>query len=124
MQVARSATTSRVTRNFAHLLNGRGHLGVYRAPARLRNPLAPKNKDAHPADRIKFWNIVPGDKVRLVRGPKRDLDRVVEVLSVNKFRNLILLKDLTVCGSSLPPAWSLVYTCKSRRRQALVGIMK
>lgn len=39
---------------------------------------------------------MPGDKVRLVRGPYKDPDRVVEVLSVNKFSNLIMLKDLTV----------------------------
>ena len=100
MEAARSATTSRVTHNFAHLVNGRGVAGVYRMRARLRNPLMTKSKDAHPIDRIKFWNIVPGDKVRLIRGPKRDPERVVEVLSVNKLRNLILLKDLTV-GSYL-----------------------
>ena len=71
-------------------------MSVRIAGARKRNPLAPRPEDVHPANRIKWWNIVPGDQVRLVRGPYKDPDRVVEVLSVNKFRNLIMLKDLTV----------------------------
>jgi hypothetical protein len=76
-------------------------MSVRIAGARKQNPLAPRPEEVHPANRIKWWNIIPGDKVRLVRGPYKDPERVVEVLSVNKFRNLILLKDLTVGLQSL-----------------------
>jgi transcription antitermination factor NusG len=91
------ATTSRIMKNLDHLKNPRGPMSVRIAGARKRNPLAPRAEDVHPANRIKWWNIVPGDQVRLVRGPFKDPDRVVEVLSINKFRNLVMFKDLTVC---------------------------
>ncbi|KAF8334990.1 uncharacterized protein EI90DRAFT_3120861 [Cantharellus anzutake] len=89
------STTSRVTADFNHLKNIRGPTGVYRSPARKRNPLAAKPLDAHPKDRIKWWNIVPGDRVRLVRGPYKDSNRIVEVLSINKYRNIAMFKDLS-----------------------------
>jgi hypothetical protein len=44
-------------------------------------------KAAKPQDRIKYWNIVPGDRVRIV-GDKE----VLEVAKVNKLSNRVYLK--------------------------------
>ncbi len=90
------STTSRITADFKHLARTKGSSGVYKAHARKQNPLAAKPTDAHPEDRIKWWNIVPGDRVRIVRGPYKDSNRIVEVLSVNKYKNSVMFKDLSV----------------------------
>lgn len=50
----------------------------------------PKLKSVRPADRIKWWNIVPGDRICL-RG---DADKTVhEVLSINRLSNRVFLKN-------------------------------
>lgn len=49
----------------------------------------PRVKDVKPKDRIKWWNIVPGDQVR-VRGDAEGTLREVQV--VNKLRNMVYLK--------------------------------
>ena len=90
------STTSRITADFKHLAITKGPSGVFKAQARKLNPLVAKPTDAHPGDRIKWWNIVPGDRVRIIRGPYKDSSRIVEVLSVNKYRNLVMFKDLSV----------------------------
>jgi hypothetical protein len=44
-----------------------------------------------PKDRIKFWNIVPGDKIRLLGDSTQ---KIHEVFRVNKLDNTVhLLKD-------------------------------
>lgn len=49
----------------------------------------PKLKSVRVTDRIKFWNIVPGDHIRL-RG---DEDNTIhEVLSINRLSNRVFLK--------------------------------
>lgn len=51
-----------------------------------------------PKDRIKYWNIVPGDKIR-VRGDRSGI--IQEVMAINKLRNRVHLKDTaTVCTVS------------------------
>lgn len=49
----------------------------------------PRLKSVRVTDRIKFWNIVPGDRIRL-RG---DEDNTIhEVLSINRLSNRVFLK--------------------------------
>ena len=50
-------------------------------------------------DRIKWWNIVPGDKVR-IRGDKSNT--IQEVYSVNKFANHVFLRGITVVSLRAP----------------------
>jgi len=49
----------------------------------------PRLKSVRPQDRIKYWNIVPGDQIRL-RGDAED--NVHEVLSVNRISNRVFVK--------------------------------
>jgi hypothetical protein len=65
MQNVQAATTlSPITRSFRHLIPGP------RAPA-WRSRLMRKEPTPVPAkDRIRQWNIVPGDKVRVISGPE------------------------------------------------------
>lgn len=49
----------------------------------------PRLKDVKPKDRIKWWNIVPGDQIR-IRGDKEGALR--EVQSVNKITNMVYLR--------------------------------
>ncbi|KAH9978093.1 hypothetical protein BGW80DRAFT_1165908 [Lactifluus volemus] len=52
---------------------------------------------AKPKDRIKYWNIVPGDRVR-IRGDKDG--KILEVAKINKLSNFIYLKGTTAKGDS------------------------
>ena len=47
----------------------------------------PAPKDVKPKDRIKWWNIVPGDQVRI-----RGEEELREVQAVNKLRNMVYLR--------------------------------
>ena len=49
----------------------------------------PSFKPVRPQDRIRWWNVVPGDQVR-VRGARDDTLR--EVFRINKLSNRVLLK--------------------------------
>ena len=61
----------------------------------------PKLKSVRPTDRIKFWNIVPGDHIRL-RGDGDDT--IHEVLSINRLSNRVFLKGpATVRGKFSSP---------------------
>jgi hypothetical protein len=91
----RYLTDSRVTRNFRHLVMG----PTFRQRSRFPTKLAPSPNYPKPSDRIKYWNIVPGDFVRVVRGAHASDERH-EVLSVDKTRNLVNLKGITV--SAIP----------------------
>jgi hypothetical protein len=48
-------------------------------------------KAVKPLDRIKYWNIVPGDRVRLI-GDKEG--KVLEVARINKLSSRVYLKGL------------------------------
>jgi len=52
----------------------------------FRDPIV---KSAKPKDRIKYWNIVPGDQVRIRREESKT---IYEVMSVNKLINQVRLK--------------------------------
>ena len=50
-------------------------------------------KSVKPKDRIKWWNIVPGDQVRLLGDTEGTIH---EVLSINRLSNRVFLKNTTV----------------------------
>lgn len=52
----------------------------------------PHLKPAKPADRIKWWNIVPGDQIRLLG---ENQGGVHEVLSINRLTSRVYLKGAT-----------------------------
>jgi hypothetical protein len=49
----------------------------------------PSVKPINPQDRIKYWNIVPGDQISLLGDRNKALH---EVLSINKLTNRVYLK--------------------------------
>ncbi|KAI0301846.1 hypothetical protein B0F90DRAFT_1715805 [Multifurca ochricompacta] len=54
-------------------------------------------KAAKPKDRIKYWNIVPGDRVRIT-GDKEG--KLLEVAKINKLSNRVYLKGATTKAGS------------------------
>lgn len=90
-RTALNATTKNAAlSNFNHLRS------IPRAWLIRRSKQDPKLKSVRAKDRIKFWNIVPGDRIRL-RG---DGDSTIhEVLSINRLSNRVFLKGpSTVCA--------------------------
>ncbi|CAE6527332.1 unnamed protein product [Rhizoctonia solani] len=87
----RYLTDSRITRDFRHLTLG----PAFRQRSRIPTKLSTQPNYPKPSDRIKYWNIVPGDTVRIVRGAHAE-DKKHEVLSVDKTRNLVYLKEITM----------------------------
>ncbi|GJE84695.1 hypothetical protein PsYK624_007710 [Phanerochaete sordida] len=76
----------------------------------------PKYKDVKPKDRIKWWNIVPGDEVRL-RGDPEGMVR--QVSSVNRFTNRVFLRtEKDHADNAGPPRGKNVHYSKC---QLLVG---
>jgi hypothetical protein len=49
-------------------------------------------KAVKPQDRIKYWNIVPGDRVKII-GDKEG--KILEVSKINKLSNRVYLKGVT-----------------------------
>ncbi|KZV79656.1 hypothetical protein EXIGLDRAFT_460884, partial [Exidia glandulosa HHB12029] len=80
-----STTRSPVTRNTNHMLHKSSH--NTKLDHAVSIPIPP------PKDRIKWWNIVPGDKVR-IRGDKTST--LQEVYSVNKIANHVFLRGIRV----------------------------
>ncbi|KAG8920657.1 hypothetical protein FRC02_000787, partial [Tulasnella sp. 418] len=72
-------------------------------------------------DRIKWWNIVPGDKVRVVRGPYKDSKIVREVLSVDKTRNQVFLKGLVAAHTNNPDKQAITKHVHYSNLQLYVG---
>ncbi|KAG6866488.1 hypothetical protein C0991_003032 [Blastosporella zonata] len=62
-------------------------------------------KSVRPRDRIQYWNIVPGDQIRLLGDKKNTLH---EVLSINRFSNRVFVKGQANTGAEdpgkLPPS--------------------
>ncbi|CAA7260274.1 unnamed protein product [Cyclocybe aegerita] len=84
-KTALTATTKNpLTTNFNHLRS------FPRAWLNRRTKHDPKLKSVRPADRIKWWNIVPGDQICL-RGDTEGT--VHEVLSINRLSNRVFLKN-------------------------------
>jgi len=76
-------TTSSWTRSFRHLLSYNRH---WDKRATFRDPQV---KSVKPKDRIKYWNIVPGDQVRVIGEVE---NTVYEVLSINRLSNQVKLR--------------------------------
>lgn len=86
-------TTSPYTRSFRHLLAYNRHWD------RRYTFRDPQVKSVKQKDRIKFWNIVPGDQVR-VKGETEQ--SIYEVLSINRLSNFVRLKvpsAVSICVS-------------------------
>jgi hypothetical protein len=88
-------TSSPWTRHFRHMEPTPRHWLKKAHPSRR-----PGSRVVPPKDRIKFWNIVPGDKVRL-RGDSHS--RIYQVFKVNKLANTVHFtrtsKDEVACRS-------------------------
>lgn len=82
-QIRSAVTSSPWTKDFLHLQPfPTNHLKRYSFEDIIVKAVKPK-------DRIKYWNIVPGDRVRII-GEKDG--RVLEVASINKLSNRVYLK--------------------------------
>ncbi len=55
-------------------------------------------KAVKPQDRIKYWNIVPGDRVRII-GDKEG--KILEVSKINKLSNRVYLKGVVTSNVRL-----------------------
>ncbi|KAF8558808.1 hypothetical protein OG21DRAFT_1404509 [Imleria badia] len=82
VQVLKATTRIPWTKNFRHLLPVPKHW------MERRSRYDPGIKAVSVKDRIKYWNVVPGDKIR-IRGEGSKLH---EVLSINRFSNRVYLK--------------------------------
>jgi len=84
------ATTTRPwTTNFKHLLP------IPRKWLKRTSIRDPVIKAARPDDRIKYWNIVPGDQIRLLGDKSNTLH---EVLSINRISNRVFVKGTANVG--------------------------
>ncbi|KAF9247134.1 hypothetical protein BU15DRAFT_84684 [Melanogaster broomeanus] len=81
-QVQNAATRIPWTKNFRHLLP------VPRHWSEKQSFYDPGIKAVPVKDRIRYWNVVPGDQIR-IRGEGGKLH---EVMSINKFSNRVYLK--------------------------------
>jgi hypothetical protein len=97
------AMTSRIpwTTGFKHLQNGMPFVAQSTSRRSLPPRSAPIPKSvAHPRDRIKFWNIIAGDKIGIFRGQHKpdadEKDRVFEVFDVDKIQNQVSIRHLFV----------------------------
>jgi hypothetical protein len=96
-----ATTTSPYLTNFNHLLT---IPKVWRSRNALRDP---KLKSVRTRDRIRCWNIVPGDQIR-IRGDKSNT--LHEVLSVNRLSNRVFVKGAsTVCDCLVDDGVVLTY---------------
>ncbi|EIW82514.1 hypothetical protein CONPUDRAFT_165097 [Coniophora puteana RWD-64-598 SS2] len=108
-QLLASTTRSPWTRDFRHL-------NPVPKKFLVRNSFYdPAIKAVPVQDRIKYWNIVPGDHIR-IRGDTRSI--VHEVLSVNKLTNRVYLKGaVTESRGKAPVNRNIHYS----RCQLLIG---
>ncbi|KAF9534990.1 hypothetical protein CPB83DRAFT_780995 [Crepidotus variabilis] len=89
-----ATTKNPATTNFNHLKS------FPRAWLIRRSKYDSKLKSVRPTDRIKWWNIVPGDQIRL-RG---DSDgKLHEVLSINRLSNRVFLKNTAAAAKEDQP---------------------
>ncbi|TEB04028.1 hypothetical protein FA13DRAFT_1760444 [Coprinellus micaceus] len=78
-----ATTTYPYTTNLNHLLTVPKRGGV------RRSIYDPRLKSVRTKDRIRFWNVVPGDQIR-IRGDKTNA--LHEVLSINRLSNRVFVK--------------------------------
>lgn len=70
-------------------------------------------KSVKPKDRIKYWNVVPGDRVRIIGDKDR---RILEVAKINKLSNRVYLK-----GAATAKADAGLKNVHYSRCQLLIG---
>ncbi|KAG6818845.1 hypothetical protein H0H93_001082, partial [Arthromyces matolae] len=104
-QVQQATTAQPWTKNFRHLLPiPKKFLKRFS----IRDPLP---KTVRPRDRIKYWNIVPGDQIRLLGDKNNTLH---EVLSINRFSNRVFVKGQSNTGEvpdgKIPPSKNYHYS--------------
>ena len=98
-QVRAAITSNPLTKDFRHLESfPTNYLKRYS----FKDPVV---KAVKPQDRIKYWNIVPGDRVRII-GDKEG--QVLEVSKVNKLSNRVYLK-----GSSTNVSRDVLALCST-----------
>ena len=85
-QVRNAVTTSRFTRDFNHLQS------FPRYWLKRFSFSDPNVKAAKPKDRVKYWNIVPGDQVRVIGDAQ---NKILEVAKINRLTNRVYLKGAT-----------------------------
>lgn len=81
-----ATTTSPFLTNYNHLLP------IPKTWRKRQSIYDPKLKSVRTGDRIRCWNIVPGDQIRL-RGDKENT--LHEVLSINRLSNRVFVKGAT-----------------------------
>ncbi|RXW25850.1 hypothetical protein EST38_g66 [Candolleomyces aberdarensis] len=84
-----ATTTSPYLTNLNHLRT------IPKSWLKRRSIYDPKLKSVRTPDRIRYWNIVPGDQVR-VRGDKTNA--LHEVLSINRLSNRVFVKGASNSG--------------------------
>ncbi|KAF7980927.1 hypothetical protein HWV62_36141 [Athelia sp. TMB] len=102
-ELLKATTSSPFTRDFRHLLKFPRYWLTRQS---FREPII---KSVRPKDRIKYWNIVPGDKIADLRDPTKKL---YEVLSINKLSNKVFLKGTSrmVPGGKMRQSKSIHYS--------------
>ncbi|KAF7432834.1 hypothetical protein PC9H_004777 [Pleurotus ostreatus] len=90
-----AATTSPWTKDFRHLKSFPRH---WLKRSNIRGD--PVLKSVRPADRIKYWNIVPGDQIRVLGDKTRTLR---EVLSINRISNRVFVRGTPNAGEEVKP---------------------
>ncbi|KAJ2912206.1 hypothetical protein MD484_g8209, partial [Candolleomyces efflorescens] len=84
-----ATTTSPYLTNLNHLRT------IPKSWLKRRSISDPKLKSVRTPDRIRYWNIVPGDQIR-IRGDKSNA--LHEVLSINRLSNRVFVKGATNSG--------------------------
>jgi hypothetical protein len=82
-QLLNAATTNPWTTDFRHLLP---FPKKWLKRSTRRDPVI---KSVRPRDRIKYWNVVAGDQIRLLGDKSNTLH---EVLSINRISNRVFVK--------------------------------
>lgn len=79
------------TTNFRHLLP------IPKKWMKRSSQRDPAIKSVRPKDRIKYWNIVPGDQIRVLGESSNSLH---EVLSINRISNRVFVKGAVNVSTS------------------------
>ncbi|KAF8665752.1 hypothetical protein AX16_000200 [Volvariella volvacea WC 439] len=88
-QLLNATTTYPWTTDFRHLLP------IPRFWLKRTSVRDPVIKSVRPRDRIKYWNVVPGDQIRLLGDKTNTLH---EVLSINRISNRVFVKGTVNAG--------------------------
>lgn len=102
-QAVNAFTASVWTRDLRHVNPKAVFPRTYAPRFTFRDPML---KTVPVKDRIRWWNIVPGDQVRVLGAKGAQQYALREVWRVNKLNNRVLLKKESV---SWPPAFCVIW---------------